>query len=69
MDLIKDLIKPIVRFLINSGLWKGRIIDNEEKIVFPRYLKIRPSEHLFKKGKSFINTFLFTNSKKRSNIA
>ena len=64
-----DLVKPMVRFLINSCLWRGRLIVNEEKIVFPRYLKIRPSEHFFKKGKTFINTFLFANSKKRSNEA
>ena len=58
------MIKPILKFMITSNIWQVKQ-KTDQKIDFPSSLKITPDKHVFRKGKTFINTFFLKNSKNR----
>lgn len=57
------MVKPIVKFLIKTNIWYNNSQNPELSINAPKNLRVSSSERIYRKGKSFINTFFMNKSK------
>lgn len=59
MDLINEVVKPIMKFLIKTDIWKEMLRQKDEKkVTIPESLRTAPGNLRNRKGKSFVNLFL-----------
>lgn len=66
MDLINDVVKPIMKFLIKTDIWKEMLRPSDEKkVIIPDSLRAAPGNLRGRKGKSFV--YLFMKNKKPGN--